>query len=254
MKSAPLKSSRNKLFAPLLLVICSAILLIAGQTTALGAESFVRLHTDAGEILIAFDSELAPHHVDHFLHLARTGFFKGTSFHRIVPGFVIQGGDPNSKDADPRNDGQGGPRLGDVLTEEEFVYFDKLSLVLSQKGYTSLDDQVNLKAEFSTTAKHRRGVLSMARARTKDSAGSQFFICVADRPDLDGSYTIFGYVLSGMEVVDEIVSAPTTDPNSQTPIQPVRIRQVTIIEDVADLADSEKKAWEEGSNPAREGS
>ena len=139
------------------------------QTTAI-------IETKFGEITLRFFPEIAPNHVNSFIELARDGFYDGTTFHRIVPGFVIQGGDPNTKSNDRSRHGMGGP------------------------GF-------NLKAEFSKLP-HKRGTLSMARAANPDSAGSQFFICVADAPFLDGEYTVFGEVVKGMDVVDKIVSQP----------------------------------------------
>ena len=139
------------------------------QTTAI-------IETKFGEINLKFFPEVAPNHVKSFIDLANDGFYDGTTFHRIVPGFVIQGGDPNTKSDDRSRHGMGGP------------------------GFT-------LKAEFSKLP-HKRGSLSMARAANPDSAGSQFFICVADAPFLDGEYTIFGEVVEGMDVVDKIVSQP----------------------------------------------
>jgi peptidyl-prolyl cis-trans isomerase B (cyclophilin B) len=137
------------------------------QTTAV-------LETKFGEITMKFFPEVAPKHVNSFIELASSGFYDGTTFHRVVPGFVIQGGDPNSKSEDRSKHGTGGP------------------------GYT-------LEAEFSDLP-HKRGTLSMARAAHPDSAGSQFFICVADAAFLDGQYTVFGEVSEGMDVVDEIVA------------------------------------------------
>jgi peptidyl-prolyl cis-trans isomerase B (cyclophilin B) len=134
------------------------------------------IHTQWGDITLKFFPEIAPNHVKSFVELAQKGFYNGTTFHRIVPKFVIQGGDPNSKEIDRSKHGMGGP------------------------GY-------QLKAEFSHKL-HKRGTLSMARAAHPDSAGSQFFICVADTPFLDGKYTVFGEVVNGMEVVDKIVSQP----------------------------------------------
>jgi peptidyl-prolyl cis-trans isomerase B (cyclophilin B) len=142
---------------------------IMEQTTA-------TIQTKFGEITLKFFPEVAPNHVNSFIELASDGFYDGTTFHRIVPGFVIQGGDPNTKSDDRSKHGTGGP------------------------GFT-------LKAEFSKLP-HKRGSLSMARAAHPDSAGSQFFICVADAPFLDGEYTIFGEVVEGMDVVDKIVSQP----------------------------------------------
>ena len=139
------------------------------QTTA-------TIETKFGEINLKFFPEVAPNHVNSFIKLAGDGFYDGTTFHRIVPRFVIQGGDPNTKSDDRSRHGMGGP------------------------GFT-------LKAEFSKLP-HKRGSLSMARAAHPDSAGSQFFICVADAPFLDGEYTVFGEVVEGMNVVDKIVSQP----------------------------------------------
>ncbi|NIQ91825.1 MAG: peptidylprolyl isomerase [Deltaproteobacteria bacterium] len=139
------------------------------QTTAV-------LQTKFGEITLKFFPEVAPKHVNSFIELANKGFYDGTTFHRVVPGFVIQGGDPNTRSEDRSKHGTGGP------------------------GY-------NLEAEFSNLP-HKRGTLSMARAAHPDSAGSQFFICVADAAFLDGQYTVFGEVTEGMDVVDEIVAQP----------------------------------------------
>ncbi len=126
-----------------------------------------------GEIRLKFFPDVAPNHVKNMVKLAQEKFYDGTTFHRVIPGFMIQGGDPNSKDADRSRHGMGGP------------------------GY-----KVN--AEFNQRP-HVRGTLSMARAQDPNSAGSQFFICVADARFLDGQYTAFGEVESGMEAVDRIV-------------------------------------------------
>jgi peptidyl-prolyl cis-trans isomerase B (cyclophilin B) len=134
------------------------------------------IHTKLGDIALKFFPDVAPNHVNNFIELAKKGFYNGTIFHRVVPKFVIQGGDPNSKNPDRSKHGMGGP------------------------GYS-------VKAEFSGKP-HKRGTLSMARSAHPDSAGSQFFICVADVPFLDGKYTVFGEVATGMEVVDKIVSLP----------------------------------------------
>ena len=135
------------------------------------------IETTFGEIEIEFLNDKAPGHVKNFLDLARKGFYDDTTFHRVIPGFMIQGGDPNTKDPNGsrQRHGTGGP------------------------GY-------NIKAEFNDTS-HKRGIVSMARAQSPDSAGCQFFICVADSTFLDRQYTAFGKVKSGMEVADKIVSA-----------------------------------------------
>jgi peptidyl-prolyl cis-trans isomerase B (cyclophilin B) len=132
------------------------------------------IRTNLGDITLKFFPEVAPNHVNNFIELAKKGFYNGTTFHRVVPRFVIQGGDPNSKTPDRSKHGMGGP------------------------GY-------QVKTEFNKKP-HRRGTLSMARSAHPDSAGSQFFICVADIPSLDGQYTVFGEVVKGIEVVDKIVS------------------------------------------------
>jgi peptidyl-prolyl cis-trans isomerase B (cyclophilin B) len=136
------------------------------------------IETTLGEIEIEFLGDKAPGHVKNFLDLSRKGFYDGTTFHRVIPGFMIQGGDPNTRDPKAPRSGHG---TGDP-------------------GY-------NVKAEFNDTP-HRRGTVSMARASDPDSAGCQFFICVADSGFLDRQYSAFGRVVRGMEVADRIVSAP----------------------------------------------
>ncbi|MBX7057704.1 MAG: peptidylprolyl isomerase [Leptospirales bacterium] len=135
------------------------------------------ISTPHGDITIRFFPDLAPGHVENFKKLAREGFYDGTIFHRVIPGFMIQGGDPNTKDLNAvQSYGMGGP------------------------GY-------QIRAEFSSRS-HKRGIVSMARSQNPNSAGSQFFICVADSPFLDGQYTVFGEVVSGMDVADRIVAEP----------------------------------------------
>src|SRR4029453_5002284 len=122
-------------------------------------------------VRIALRPDVAPVTVENMKKLAASHFYDGTTFHRVIPGFMIQGGDPNSKDRDPRNDGMGGPGWG-------------------------VDDE-------GSGIRHLRGVISMANAGP-DTSGSQFFVMVADRPDLDGKYNSFGRSGAGMEVVDRI--------------------------------------------------
>lgn len=130
--------------------------------------------SDGGVIKVELYPEAAPNTVNNFISLANSGFYDGLTFHRIIPGFMIQGGDPVG-------DGTGGPGYG-VAGEFE------------DNG-------------FENSLKHTRGVISMARTQSYDSAGSQFFIMVADTPSLDGQYAAFGKVTEGMDVVDRIVSA-----------------------------------------------
>ncbi len=215
--------------------------LLLGTTAATAAGPFVQLTTEAGDILLELQPELAPHHVDNFVRLCRGGFYVGTYFHRVIPGFMIQGGDPNTKNDDPRDDGQGSPTWADVLPPELLAKVQAVDKALADLGYAGLGQQARLKAEFNKTH-HARGVLSMARAQDPDSAGSQFFICVADAGFLDGKYTVFGRVVSGMEVADEIVEAPR-DRNDR-PHAPVHITAVQVIDDENGLNDEQRKAWE----------
>jgi peptidyl-prolyl cis-trans isomerase B (cyclophilin B) len=159
------------------------------------------LQTRYGKIVIRFFPGKAPNHVKNFLELCKSGFYNGTKFHRVIPGFMIQGGDPNTKTGDPSTWGQGdhvGPDGRPVL----------------------------LKAEFNDIH-HARGIVSMARAMDPDSASSQFFICVADAGSLDHQYTAFGEVIQGMDVVDKIVNGPKVgppaDPENSRPRDPVAI-------------------------------
>jgi len=159
------------------------------------------LVTDAGEITVEFLTEKAPKHVENFLKLAGEGFYDGTRFHRVIPGFMIQGGDPNTKTDDDRAWGTGGP------------------------GY-SID------AEFNDVH-HERGVLSMARSADPDSAGSQFFVCHGEASFLDNKYTAFGRVVDGLDALDTIANAerePARGPNDEgsRPVEPVSIRNITI--------------------------
>jgi peptidyl-prolyl cis-trans isomerase B (cyclophilin B) len=140
------------------------------------SETTAMIETTLGTIELKFFPDVAPNHVKNFVDLAKKGFYDGTTFHRVIPGFMIQGGDPNSKNPDKSRHGTGGP------------------------GYT-------VKAEFNDKP-HKRGTLSMARAQDPDSAGSQFFICVADAAFLNKQYTVFGEVISGMNVADKIVNQP----------------------------------------------
>lgn len=165
--------------------------LVAGEEIAI-------LETAKGEITLRFYPDVAPNHVENFKSLAKSGFFDGTRFHRVIPGFVIQGGDPYTKDvSDSYRWGTGGP-----------------------------DERV--RAEFNDRP-HLRGVLSMARSQDPHSAGSQFFICHDDARSLDNQYTVFGCTIEGMDAVDEIVKTPTRDRNgSVVPDEAVELIRVRI--------------------------
>ncbi len=134
------------------------------------------IKTKFGDITVELFDDIAPNHVKNFLDLANKNFYNGTTFHRVIPGFMIQGGCPNTKPGASGAPGTGGP------------------------GY-------NIDAEFNDT-KHKRGILSAARAADPNSAGCQFYVVVKDSLFLDNQYTAFGKVLSGMEAADQIVDQP----------------------------------------------
>ncbi|OGS36110.1 MAG: hypothetical protein A2293_00530 [Elusimicrobia bacterium RIFOXYB2_FULL_49_7] len=159
-----------------------------------------RVLTSLGDIEVEFFSDKAPLHCFSFITRAECGFYNNTEFHRVIPGFMIQGGDPNTKDQDPYNDGMGGP-------------------------------QVMIPHEFNDIH-HAPGILSMARVGDVNAgAGSQFFIMHGDSPQLDRQYTAFGKVLRGMEVVEKIATTETNrnDPRLRDhPIKPVIIKAIQI--------------------------
>ena len=229
------------------------LILTAGATLALPADEnvpFVRLHTDEGEILLALFPDLAPNHCANFQHLARTGFYDDTYFHRVIPGFMIQGGSGATKDFDPRNDGAGGIVLADVVSAEEKEQLEQIESSLAARGYTGSVSQapVALKTEFSRTAKHFRGTLSMARrGRPVDSATSQFFICHergASTAALDGKYTILGQAVTGLDAVDRIVNAETDRRKGEGfPVTPVKIIRCDLSTGLASLSAEEQEAY-----------
>ena len=159
------------------------------------------IKTNEGEMVVQFWTDAAPNTIENFKKLARSGFYDGTIFHRIVKGFMIQGGDPNSKDPGKESRyGEGGP------------------------GY-------KIKAEFNDHS-HQRGVLSMAREPDPDSAGSQFFICLAPVPRLDGEYTTFGKLIKGDDVLQKIGDTPVTKNSmgeNSTPTRRIVIESIKIV-------------------------
>ncbi len=156
------------------IVFSFLFVVLSNNVIADGTSPNAIIETNLGNIELRFFPDIAPKHVENFLTLAKSGFYDGTIFHRVIPGFMIQGGDPNTKGTNKSIYGQGGP-------------------------------DHSVKAEFSDRT-HSRGILSMARSSNPDSAGSQFFIVVQDAKFLDGQYTVFGEVVSGMDVADKIVS------------------------------------------------
>jgi peptidyl-prolyl cis-trans isomerase B (cyclophilin B) len=158
------------------------------------------MKTSAGEMVFELWPDVAPKTVENFKKLARSGFYDGTAFHRIVKGFMVQGGDPLTKDPKKEDSyGTGGP------------------------GYS-------VKAEFNDRS-HERGVLSMARSRDPDSAGSQFFICLAPVPRLDHQYTTFGKLIKGDDVLTKLGDTPVTFAHGEEskPVQRVALESVKIV-------------------------
>ncbi len=153
------------------------------------------IETTFGNIEFEFLEDKAPGHAKNFKDLAQKGYYDGTTFHRVIPGFMIQGGDTNSKSEDRSTHGTGGP------------------------GYS-------IKAEFNDTS-HERGILSMARSQDPDSAGSQFFIVVKASHFLDNQYTAFGRVTEGMDIVDKIVAVPRD--SRDNPDDKVEMKSVKIV-------------------------
>ena len=151
------------------------------------------IETNFGNIKIKLLPEIAPETVRNFITLTKSSFYDGTLFHRVIPNFMIQGGDPNTKESDKSVWGQGGP------------------------GY-------NLKAEFNSRS-HLRGIVSMARATDPDSAGSQFFIVTSDSTFLDRQYTVFAEVVEGLEIADKIVNLPRD--GNDCPLEEAKMLRIT---------------------------
>ncbi len=169
-----------------------ALALLAAQTPASPAASPAAseavVETAQGRFVIRLLPDLAPRHVQHFVKTARAGGYDGTTFHRIIPRGIIQGGDPLSK--------------------------DPAKTVLYGTGGLGL-----LKAEFSERPMTRGSVAAVLRPSSKDSAGNQFFICLSDQPSLTGKYTIFGEVIDGMDVVDKIGETPVEGDRAKTRVE-----------------------------------
>lgn len=164
-------------------LMAATLVLKGASMMAADTNQVAVIETKFGKMVIEFYDKDAPKTVANFTKLAKQGFYNGTTFHRVIPGFMIQGGDPNSKDNDRSNDGKGGP------------------------GYT---------VEAEIKREHNRGTVAMARLGDqvnpeKKSSGSQFFINVKDNSFLNGGYTVFGNVIAGMDVADKIANVPRDD-------------------------------------------
>ena len=172
-------------------------------------EDYAIISTSYGDMTVQFFEGAAPKHVESFKEHVNNGFYNGTIFHRVIPGFMIQGGDPNTKGENKASYGTGGhaAKYYGIGDEEDSKTW-------------------NLPAEFNNI-KHSRGILSMARSNDPNSGGSQFFICAATVPHLNGKYTVFGQVVEGDEIIDQIINLPRDardNPNRRVEMS-VRIEQ-----------------------------
>jgi cyclophilin family peptidyl-prolyl cis-trans isomerase len=173
------------------------IFALSCRSTATPGGNFAVIETDFGKIKIKFASDVAPKHVEHFIKLTREGFYDGLAFHRAESGELIQGGDPNTRNGDPRTWGMGMP------------------------------GQETVPAEFSSKP-YVRGTVGMARRNDINGATSQFFICLRDLPALNGKYTVFGEVVEGIDVVDRISRLPIGDPSAGRLLEKVVMKRVSI--------------------------
>ena len=180
--------------AAAMLLMTAGVSQTAEKAPAKGPRAII--NTKFGEMEIEFFPDKAPNHVANFIKLAKSGFYNGTIFHRVIPGFMIQGGDPNTKDQ------------------------------TNKAAYGMGGSGTNVNAEFNDV-QHKRGIVSMARANDPNSASSQFFIVVENSFFLDRQYTAFGQVVKGMGVADKIVNQPRD--SKDLPLQRTEMT-VTIVE------------------------
>jgi len=184
----------NEKTSPAPVTVTAAVTNQAPPTTATGDVAVIT--TSEGVMVVEFYPDVAPKHVENFKTLAQKGFYDGQCFHRVINGFMIQGGDPLTKDESAKGSwGTGGP------------------------GYV-------INAEFNAKH-HARGILSMARTSDPNSAGSQFFICHGDCGQLDGQYTVFGNLIKGFDVLDKIATTPTEGPDR--PVKRMNIESIKIV-------------------------
>ncbi len=170
-------------------------------TTAVSTNEVAVIKTSKGELVVEFWPDVAPNTVENFKKLSRQGFYDGTAFHRIIKGFMIQGGDPLTKDAS------------------------------MEARWGTGDPGYKIKAEFNNKS-HQFGVLSMARSQSPDSAGSQFFICTGDASFLDNKYTAFGHVIKGEDVLKALESVPTKSNGGEKsrPVERQGIESVKLVD------------------------
>lgn len=192
---------RNLIIAAVIIIAGLALWRYYGGTPAQPSTNsnnpIVTIHTTKGDIKLELFADKTPITVQNFTDLVSKGFYNDTLFHRVIPGFMIQGGDPNTRAGEPETYGTGGP------------------------GYTIAD-------EFVPGLSNVVGTIAMANTNQPHTGGSQFFISVGNNSFLDGKHTVFGKVLEGMGVVDKIVSVPQTGEPSNRPLDPVRIDSIDV--------------------------
>lgn len=190
-------SFMKKILLSLLTILPLAVVALHAEDKK-AADEVAVIKTTEGEMVLGFWPDVAPNTVENFKKLAKQGFYDGTAFHRIIKGFMIQGGDPLTKDPSKENQwGTGGP------------------------GY-------QIKAEFNDKH-HERGVISMARSADPDSAGSQFFLCHGDCGMLDHKYTAFGKLIKGDDVLEKIANTPVTANAMGEPSKPTKLVKIESI-------------------------
>lgn len=228
-----------------LTTIVTIILVIAGgfwlnnwyQKNKIADESAsqVVMHTSQGDIKLALFKEKAPKTVENFLGLVKNGYYNGTKFHRVIADFMIQGGDPLSRDEDPNNDGTGGEdfwggKFADEINPWSLGLDEETISLLQESGYVYRDDL--------SSEKMRPGVIAMANSGPNTN-GSQFFIVTTkDQPHLDGRHTVFGEVVEGMDVVMAIQNLEVGD--NDRPITDVIVESIDILSDVSDMQESDQ--------------
>ena len=172
------------------LLTIGTLIMSCGSKESSQKQDVAIISTKYGDMVVEFFDEHAPKHVESFKMHSQNGYYNGTIFHRVIPGFVIQGGDPNSKSEDRGMHG---------ICGNAAKYFG----VGDERDSTTW----SIPAEFNSL-KHQKGILSMARANDPNSAGSQFFICAGNVNQLDNNYTVFGKVIKGLTIIDQIVNVP----------------------------------------------
>ena len=227
-----------------LILIASSVAAAAGRKAKAKKMDFNKLDpatvratlkTDMGDITLRFFPDKAPNHVRNFIELAQAGLYDGVLFHRVIPDFMIQTGDPLTKDPKTPKDQMGTGSYVVPASEKEAGagFLLTTARVPMADGTWKTVTVRNVKAEFNDIS-HKRGIVSMARSNDPNSASCQFFIVVKDSTYLDRQYTAFGEVVSGMEVADKIAVAQRD--KRDNPVSPIRIQKVVLSQEDAGAA------------------